>query len=1149
MTTCQTCGCCEGTEAVTPRLTYNRPGLPAIATRVGTHSGFLQTMLARLTSHELANGTRPLQRLTTRDPSDPSVALLDAWAVVADVLTFYQERIANEGYLETATERRSILELGRLTGYRLRPGVSASVYLAFTLDEGYDVTIPAGTLARSLPGPGESAEPFETSEALQARARWNALPLRLSRPYALFLPPSGSADPVPAYLAGTDTGLRAGQMVLIKISGRVLAYVVHSIQPDTEAGLTRITLTGKRAVPTPAVTPAAKRQVLSPLRQLGKVVEALRLPPSQQPPSRYQLARDPARTYSAAADLGPRLLAEFAPALRGPLFTAYANAPVVGIQPETEFGIEALRVSAAPFGATAPLEFAYGANGDVSRREWPLAEMRSSLSVEARSTLDDDDPRIDRVFEVPVNILDNEAAPLELTIRAWDPVSAVREVVVPLSEFSATGEPQGLFRWRERLDGVLLDLHALYTGEDTQWKLRAVTITWQSAGEWPMDIRTSVFGRDLGHVLASGSGVFSRMSERLMAAEVGDQLVVMFDFLENSPLPYVIPSPEPELLAGGTGSQASVHTNAVRTVLTLVRHESLFAGTPEAPRILSFDAEYPDVVPGSSLVVDGPVQGCAAYNVLDVRTAARADYGISQTVTQALLDEPWLSGTEASLADIRAVTIHAGNKPLDRAGEPLTDDLAGTEVELGTFCEGLEAGRWVAVSGERTDVLTTDETRVEGVEVTELAMLAGVEHRPASIAGPDGNVLDLPDDTLHTRLTFAEPLAYTYKRDTARVNANLVTATHGETVQEVIGSGDSASRLQTFALAGKPLTHVPAPTPDGAQSTLEVRAGNILWRESKSLLPLGPLDRGYQSRTDNEGMTSVTFGDGRRGAHLPSGTGNVTARYRVGIGAAGNVAAGQITTLGPKPLGVSEVVNPRASSGGADPETRDQARLRVPLAARALDRLVSVDDYSDFATLYAGIGKAHATRLPDARREVVHVSLAGAADAPVDRQSALWRNLLTSLTTLGDPSVPVVMAPREAAFVFLSAKVRVRPGHRWEDVEPPLREALAERFGFEARALGQPIALSEVVAVIQAAEGVEYVDVDLFDAVTETDAETPETLAARLSEFAARPVTALPRGYLPAALARREGHALRAAQMLYLNPALADSLILTEVAS
>ena len=41
------------------------------------------------------------------------------------MLTFYQERIANESYLRTATERVSLQEMGKLIGYRLRPGVAA----------------------------------------------------------------------------------------------------------------------------------------------------------------------------------------------------------------------------------------------------------------------------------------------------------------------------------------------------------------------------------------------------------------------------------------------------------------------------------------------------------------------------------------------------------------------------------------------------------------------------------------------------------------------------------------------------------------------------------------------------------------------------------------------------------------------------------------------------------------------------------------------------------------------------------------------------------------------------------------------------------------------------------------------------------------
>ena len=94
--------------------------------------------------------------------------------MVLDVLTFYQERIANEGFLRTALERRSLLELARLIGYELSPGVSASTYLSFTLDdkEGSpeEVTIAGGTRAQSVPGQDELPQTFETSDDLLARS-------------------------------------------------------------------------------------------------------------------------------------------------------------------------------------------------------------------------------------------------------------------------------------------------------------------------------------------------------------------------------------------------------------------------------------------------------------------------------------------------------------------------------------------------------------------------------------------------------------------------------------------------------------------------------------------------------------------------------------------------------------------------------------------------------------------------------------------------------------------------------------------------------------------------------------------------------------------------------------------------------------------
>ncbi|KPC52480.1 putative baseplate assembly protein [Amantichitinum ursilacus] len=201
------CGCCSGVKALTPVDELNPPGQTALVYRVGTQGRFLASERAQL------SGPAPLQGLSTRASDDPALALLDAWAAVLDVLGFYQERIINEGFLRTATERRSVLELGREIGYELRPGVAASTYLAFTLETapGAPLTtrIDVGTKAQSVPEQDQQAQVFETLVPLQAYAAWNALAVQA---WQDALPQWGGST---LYLQGQNTGLARGDMVLI----------------------------------------------------------------------------------------------------------------------------------------------------------------------------------------------------------------------------------------------------------------------------------------------------------------------------------------------------------------------------------------------------------------------------------------------------------------------------------------------------------------------------------------------------------------------------------------------------------------------------------------------------------------------------------------------------------------------------------------------------------------------------------------------------------------------------------------------------------------------------------------------------------------------------------------------------------------------
>lgn len=203
------CGGCAGTAVQTPAVIDNRPGLDALAFRAGTQPQFKATLLAALSA-----AARPaLAPLKTREDDDFTIALLDGWATVGDVLSFYSERIANEAYLRTATERRSVLELARAIGYELKPGVAAATWLSFTIEDavgapGY-ANIAAGARVQSLPGPDEKPQVYETTEAILARHEWNELlPIRTVLP----VPHWGQTT---VRLKGTTTNLKPGDALLV----------------------------------------------------------------------------------------------------------------------------------------------------------------------------------------------------------------------------------------------------------------------------------------------------------------------------------------------------------------------------------------------------------------------------------------------------------------------------------------------------------------------------------------------------------------------------------------------------------------------------------------------------------------------------------------------------------------------------------------------------------------------------------------------------------------------------------------------------------------------------------------------------------------------------------------------------------------------
>jgi hypothetical protein len=797
------CGFCAGIEEVTPEPVTNRPGLPAVAYRVGTHSTFLASLLAGLST---ADHPR-LRRLTTREPEDFTIGFLDAVATAADVLTFYGERIANESYLATATERRSILELARAIGYELAPGVAAETVLAFTIEGAVGGTpvaqVDAGTKVQSVPGPGERPQPFETVEAIEARAEWNALVPRQTEPVVPF---PGQTS---AYLAGVATNLAPGDAFVIAGDERLGTAgserwdvrFVDTVVADHDRGVTLVTWK----------------------RGLG----------------------------SADGTTGP----------------STSNARFF-----------ALRRKLSLFGATAP--------------DWRTLPKEVRTRFEATS---EDDP---------------------------------------------------------------------------------------TAAEWP----------DL---------TISRIAQ------------------------------EPDV----------IHVEGL--------HREISVATPGSPSWLVLGHEADEEL----------------YSILEVEESSRTGFALASRTTRIKLQGENLADFEAHVRDS---VIYADSEELAFAEAPIPDLVQGEVVDLDRIVAPLPPGRLVVVAGTSG-----------GSPAAETALVASAEEV--------GGV---------TRLTLTAELAGGYDRTTVTIAANVARATHGESVGEPIGSGDAAAPFQRFALRQSPLTYVYADEPPGRRATLEVRVDGLRWDEVPTLYGHGPRERVYTIRVADDATATVGFGDGRTGARLPTGSENVVAGYRKGLGRDGNLDPGTLTLLTTRPLGVKSVTNPVPATGGTDPEVLADARTNAPLTVLTLGRIVSLADYADFARSFEGVAKAHATWVWGKAARQILLTVAGSDGAEVPVGGPVHEKLLAAIRKAGDRNVPVVLRSYSAVPFRLAATIRRDEALPAGDVLSRAAAALAGRFSFTARSFGQGVPLSEVLAVLHRVRGV--VSVDVNSLYTGATSDLSQSLAATL---------------------------------------------------
>lgn len=314
------------------------------------------------------------------------------------------------------------------------------------------------------------------------------------------------------------------------------------------------------------------------------------------------------------------------------------------------------------------------------------------------------------------------------------------------------------------------------------------------------------------------------------------------------------------------------------------------------------------------------------------------------------------------------------------------------------------------------------------------------------------------------------------------ISGNVVLAGHGEgKATQALGSGNGALNGQRFMLDTRDVSFVPdASMPSGVRADVTITVNGEIWSQVANLGTSEAADAHYQVRQNEDGKLWIEFGDGRHGRRLPTGVNNVQASYRQGVGDTGNLPAGRLVQpVHPHAL-VTGISQPGPSAGGGEREGTTSLRDNAAGALLALERAVSLSDFAALARSNAGIAQAEAFALPSGRSRQNRIELvvvpAGDTGFPDSSRDKLTAYLLAHAV----PGISLSITPYTEVNFGVQVSVRVRPeAFDKDEVRASVRTALMQHFSVKQRALGQPLQIGELYAVIESVPGVENSDVVL----------------------------------------------------------------------
>ena len=319
------------------------------------------------------------------------------------------------------------------------------------------------------------------------------------------------------------------------------------------------------------------------------------------------------------------------------------------------------------------------------------------------------------------------------------------------------------------------------------------------------------------------------------------------------------------------------------------------------------------------------------------------------------------------------------------------------------------------------------------------------------------------------------PPATGFSKGDLIIRGNVVDAGHGAVMPvKILGSGDAAKSNQAFTLEVENVSFTPDATKrSGVAAAIDVDVAGRIWEQVSTLKDSTSGDHHYVIRMTEEGYVKILFGDGEYGRRLPSGKNNIRIRYRIGSGLAGNVPVGGLEKpVNPHPL-IDMVRQPLPATGGGDMEDVAALRENAPSTLLALERAVSLSDFSHLAAAQSSVwqAKAYSQILHGGRTESVKIVIVPAGGVQAQSVEDAIESFLQKHAL---PGVQVTVENFKSVLFDLSVIVRVKTDEFVaETVEKTIVSALSDHFTLKNRKLGQHLYLSEAYKVVEKIQGVE----------------------------------------------------------------------------